>query len=144
LERALAELQQANERLVLAGILADPARLHQILWNLLSNALKFTPRQGRVRVVLTRVGSAAQISVTDSGIGIEPEFLPYVFDRFRQEDSSYARSFGGLGLGLAIVRQLVELHGGTVKAESPGRGLGSTFTVTFPILTPTRDLESYG
>jgi len=116
-------------------ILGDPARVQQIIWNLLSNALKFTPRQGHIGVALSQPGSLVQLSVTDSGIGIEPQFLPYVFDRFRQEDSSYARSFGGLGLGLAIVRQLVELHGGTVRAASGGKGLGSMFTVEFPMLT---------
>src|SRR5216683_1539242 len=87
-------------------ILGDPARLQQILWNLLSNALKFTPQRGRVHVGLVQAGAAAQITVADSGVGIEPALLPYVFDRFRQADSSYARTFGGLGLGLAIVRQL--------------------------------------
>jgi signal transduction histidine kinase len=116
-------------------ILGDPARLQQIIWNLVSNALKFTPREGQIRVALRQTESLVQLSVTDSGIGIEQQFLPYVFDRFRQEDSSYTRSFGGLGLGLAIVRQLVELHGGTVKAASGGKGLGSTFTVEFPVLT---------
>jgi signal transduction histidine kinase/ActR/RegA family two-component response regulator len=114
-------------------ILADPARVQQILWNLLSNAIKFTPKGGRVDVRLNQVGSMAQITVTDSGIGIEPEFLPYVFDRFRQADSSVARKYSGLGLGLAIVRELVELHGGSVKAESAGIERGSTFTLTFPI-----------
>jgi CheY-like chemotaxis protein len=88
-----------------------------------------------------QTGSLAQITVTDSGVGIEPEFLPYVFDRFRQEQSSYSRSFGGLGLGLSIVRQLVELHGGTVWAESDGKGQGSTFSVAFPILSETRESE---
>ncbi len=123
-------------------ILGDPARLQQILWNLLSNALKFTPQRGRVQVGLVQAGAAAQITVADSGVGIEPALLPYVFDRFRQGDSSYARTFGGLGLGLAIVRQLVQLHGGTVKAESAGKELGSTFTVTLPSLTATLDSAS--
>jgi len=123
-------------------ILGDPSRVQQILWNLLSNAVKFTPQQGRVRVGLVQAGAAAQITVTDSGVGIEPAVLPYVFDRFRQGDSSYARTFGGLGLGLAIVRQLVELHGGNVRAESAGKGLGSTFTVTLPSLTLTLDSAS--
>jgi CheY-like chemotaxis protein/nitrogen-specific signal transduction histidine kinase len=123
-------------------ILGDPARLQQILWNLLSNALKFTPQRGRVHVGLVQAGAAAQITVTDSGMGIEPALLPYVFDRFRQGDSSYARTFGGLGLGLAIVRQLVQLHGGTVKAESAGKELGSTFTVTLPSLTAALDSAS--
>ena len=123
-------------------ILGDPTRLQQILWNLLSNAVKFTPQQGRVHVGLVQAGAAAQITVTDSGVGIEPALLPYVFDRFRQGDSSYARTFGGLGLGLAIVRQLVELHGGNVRAESAGKGLGSTFMVTLPSLTLTLDSAS--
>jgi signal transduction histidine kinase/CheY-like chemotaxis protein len=123
-------------------ILGDPLRLQQILWNLLSNAIKFTPQGGRVQVTLRQAGSVVQISVTDSGVGIDPQFLPYVFDRFRQEHSSFARPFGGLGLGLAIVRQLVELHGGTVKAESDGKERGSTFSVSFPILTETGQSES--
>jgi len=123
-------------------ILGDAARVHQILWNLLSNALKFTPQRGRVKVGLVQAGAAAQITVADSGVGIEPALLPYVFDRFRQGDSSYARTFGGLGLGLAIVRQLVQLHGGTVKAESAGKELGSTVTVTLPSLTATLDAAS--
>ena len=123
-------------------ILGDPGRLQQIVWNLMSNAVKFTPPGGHVRVALTQMGSLVQFSVTDSGVGIEPKFLPYVFDRYRQEESSYSRTFGGLGLGLAIVRQLVELHGGAAKAESAGKGLGSTFTVSFPILTPGQKLAS--
>ena len=123
-------------------ILGDPARVQQILWNLLSNAVKFTPQRGRVHVGLMQVGAVAQITVADSGMGIEPALLPYVFDRFRQGDSSYARTFGGLGLGLAIVRQLVQLHGGNVKAESAGKELGSTFTVTLPSLTATLDSTS--
>jgi signal transduction histidine kinase/CheY-like chemotaxis protein len=122
-------------------ILGDPGRLQQILWNLLSNAIKFTQQGGRIHVELMQAGSVAQITVTDSGVGIEPEFLPYVFDRFRQEQSLYTRPFGGLGLGLAIVRQLVELHGGTVRAASDGRERGSTFTVAFPILSETRESE---
>jgi signal transduction histidine kinase/DNA-binding response OmpR family regulator len=123
-------------------ILGDPARVQQILWNLLSNALKFTPKRGRVHVGLVQAGTAAQITVRDSGVGIQPAFLPYVFDRFRQGETSYSRTFGGLGLGLAIVRQLVQLHGGTVKAESAGKELGSTFTVTLPSLTATLDSAS--
>src|SRR6266545_4828178 len=123
-------------------ILGDPARVQQILWNLLSNAVKFTPQRGRVHVGLMQAGAAAQITVADSGVGIEPALLPYVFDRFRQGDSSYARTFGGLGLGLAIVRQLVQLHGGTVKAESAGKELGSTVTVTLPSLTVTLEAAS--
>ncbi|HVF43984.1 MAG TPA: PAS domain S-box protein [Pyrinomonadaceae bacterium] len=111
----------------------DPARLQQIIWNLLSNAIKFTPKGGRVEIRLARVGSSLEINVSDTGAGVKPEFLPYVFDRFRQADSSTTRRHGGLGLGLAIVRHLVELHGGTVRAESAGEGGGSTFTVTLPV-----------
>jgi PAS domain S-box-containing protein len=115
----------------------DPNRLQQVFWNLLSNAVKFTPPHGRIEVRLERAGTQAQIRVRDDGIGIRPDFLDYVFDRFRQADSSTTRSHGGLGLGLAIVRHLVELHGGTVQAESDGEGKGSTFTVRLPI-TPLR------
>jgi len=118
----------------LGAISADSARLQQIVWNLLSNAVKFTPEHGRIDVRLERVNGHARLTVTDTGRGISPEFLPRVFDRFRQADSSTTRQYGGLGLGLAIVRQLVELHGGTVQAESQGHGLGSSFSVTFPIL----------
>ena len=110
----------------------DANRLQQIVWNLLCNAVKFTPEGGRVEVRLERVNSQAQIKVSDTGKGISADFLPYVFDRFRQFDSSLTRSYGGLGLGLAIVRHLVELHGGTVHAESPGEGQGATFTVNLP------------
>jgi len=113
-------------------ILGDAGRLQQIVWNLVSNAVKFTSAGGRVEVNLTRVGNHAQITVADTGIGIEPEFLPYVFDYFRQKDGATTRKFGGLGLGLAIVRHLVELHGGTVAADSQGEGLGATFTVRLP------------
>jgi PAS domain S-box-containing protein len=117
----------------LAGpVMADPARLQQVAWNLLSNAVKFTPRGGEVRVVLERVASNVELSVIDTGQGIRPEFLPYVFDRFRQADSTTTRRHGGLGLGLAIVKQLVEMHGGTARAESPGEGRGATFTVALP------------
>jgi CheY-like chemotaxis protein len=111
----------------------DPTRMRQIVWNLLSNAVKFTPRGGRVGVRLVTDGSYAEISVTDSGEGISPEFLPYVFDRFRQADASSRKRHGGLGLGLAIVRHLVEMHGGTVEAASAGAGRGATFTVRLPI-----------
>ena len=113
-------------------VTADPARLQQILWNLLTNAIKFTPRKGRVEVRLERIESNVVITVTDTGIGIEPEFLPFVFDRFRQADGSTTRRHGGLGLGLSIVRHLVDLHGGQVEAKSEGRGAGSSFKVTFP------------
>jgi PAS domain S-box-containing protein len=112
----------------------DPARLQQIVWNLLSNAVKFTPQGGRVDIWLERHGNIAQITVTDTGQGIKPDFLPYVFDYFRQADSTTTRKFGGLGLGLAIVRHLAELHGGTVQAESLGEGQGAKFTVRLPLL----------
>ncbi|HEY9696264.1 MAG TPA: PAS domain S-box protein [Trichocoleus sp.] len=112
----------------------DANRLQQIVWNLLSNAIKFTPSGGRVEVRLEQTHGYAQIQVSDTGQGISPDFLPYVFEYFRQADSSTTRQFGGLGLGLAIVRHLVELHGGTVEAESPGHGMGATFTVQLPLM----------
>ena len=115
-------------------ISGDSDRLQQIVWNLLSNAIKFTPRGGRVQVRLERVNSSIEIIVSDTGAGIKPELLPYVFDRFRQGDSSSTRRFGGLGLGLAIVRHLTEMHGGTVRAESRGEGQGATFIVRLPVL----------
>ena len=101
-------------------MLGDPNRLQQIVWNLLTNAVKFTPKAGTVEVLVQRVSSHIEVVVTDSGIGILPDFLPYLFERFRQADSSTTRRFGGLGLGLSIVKQLVELHGGGVKASSDG------------------------
>jgi PAS domain S-box-containing protein len=112
----------------------DANRLQQVIWNLLSNAVKFTPSGGQVEVRLNQVGAYAQIQVSDTGQGIGPEFLPYIFEYFRQADSSTTRHFGGLGLGLAIARYLVELHGGTVEAESPGYGMGATFTVQLPLM----------
>lgn len=112
----------------------DSNRLQQVVWNLLSNAIKFTPARGRVDIRLERVGDTAQIIVRDTGKGIHPNFLPHVFDYFRQEDGATTRKFGGLGLGLAIVHHLVELHGGTVQAESPGEGKGATFTVKLPLM----------
>ena len=118
----------------LGAISADSARLQQIIWNLLSNAVKFTPHGGKISVCLEQDGSDARITIKDTGQGIDPEFLPRVFDRFRQADSSTTRSFGGLGLGLAIVRHLVELHGGTVSAYSDGVNKGATFSATFPLL----------
>ena len=117
----------------------DPNRLRQVAWNLLTNAIKFTPKGGKVQVVLQRVDSHVELAVADSGIGIKPEMLPYIFDRYRQADASISRSYGGLGLGLAIVRNLVELHGGVVSAESPGEGRGSTFIVSLPIRSIAQD-----
>ncbi|MBW4687850.1 MAG: response regulator [Komarekiella atlantica HA4396-MV6] len=117
-----------------APISGDAARLQQVVWNLLTNAVKFTPDDGQVIIELRQIDGLAQIRVIDTGIGIQPKFLPHVFDYFRQEDSSTTRRFGGLGLGLAIVRQIVEMHGGTVKAESLGKNQGATFTVQIPIL----------
>ncbi|MEO5929953.1 MAG: ATP-binding protein [Candidatus Kapaibacterium sp.] len=114
-------------------VMGDASRLQQIIWNLLSNAIKFTPRGGMVQVVLKKVNSYIEITVGDTGQGISPEFMPHVFERFRQEDSSTTRSHGGLGLGLAIVKNLVEMHGGTVTVASPGTGLGTTFTVILPL-----------
>jgi CheY-like chemotaxis protein len=113
----------------------DPERLQQVVWNLLSNAVKFSQRGGRVEVRLSPgEDSHAEIRVADNGQGIDPEFLPFVFDPFRQADSSTTRRQGGLGLGLSIVRQMVEMHGGTVRVESAGAGQGSTFTVALPFV----------
>jgi CheY-like chemotaxis protein/anti-sigma regulatory factor (Ser/Thr protein kinase) len=111
----------------------DPERLQQVVWNLLSNAIKFTPKGGRVQVRLERADSNVDIVVSDTGIGISPEFLPHVFERFRQGDGSTARKHTGLGLGLAIASQLVELHGGTIRVESQGKGHGATFSVSLPL-----------
>ena len=125
------------------GIISgDSGRLQQVVWNLLSNAVKFTPKGGYIEVRVELVDSHVRVIVTDTGEGISPEFLPQVFDRFRQADSSSTRRYGGLGLGLAIVRHLVELHGGTVHAESPGKSLGSTFSVSFPLLAERPQLEN--
>ncbi|MCL1467857.1 response regulator [Argonema galeatum] len=119
-----------------AGLVGgDSDRLQQVIWNLLSNAIKFTPNRGRVEVRLERVNSDVEIKVTDTGKGISPDFVPYVFDRFRQADSSMTRRYNGLGIGLAIVRHLVELHGGTVHAHSEGEDLGATFIVRLPIMS---------
>jgi signal transduction histidine kinase/CheY-like chemotaxis protein len=117
-----------------ASVAGDPARLQQVVWNLLSNAIKFTPGGGGVWVRLGRIDSHIEIAVGDTGAGIRAEFLPHVFERFRQADQKTTRHHGGLGLGLAIVRHLVELHGGTVEAESPGEGRGATFVVKLPIV----------
>jgi PAS domain S-box-containing protein len=116
-----------------ALVSGDPNRLQQVFWNLLSNAVKFTPKGGRVQVLLERVDSHVEISITDTGEGISPEFLPYLFARFQQADPSTTRRHGGLGLGLAIVKHLVELHGGSVRAKSGGTGKGATFIVSLPL-----------
>ncbi|AUB34512.1 DNA-binding response regulator, OmpR family, containings REC and winged-helix [Nostoc flagelliforme CCNUN1] len=116
-------------------VLGDSTRLQQVIWNLLSNAIKFTPEAGQVNIRLEQLGSVAQISVSDTGKGIHADFIPYVFDYFRQADGTTTRKFGGLGLGLAIARHLVELHGGTVEAESPGIGQGATFTIRLPLMS---------
>jgi PAS domain S-box-containing protein len=125
------------------AIPGDPVRLQQVVWNLLSNAIKFTPRGGRVQIRSERVNSHLEIVVSDTGQGIPAEFLPHVFDRFRQADQKTSRQHGGMGLGLAIVRHLVEMHGGTVQAHSDGEGKGATFTVMLPI-TPLYQVDSSG
>ena len=116
-----------------SGASCDSVRIQQVVWNLVSNAVKFTPKGGQVDVTLSREQSSLQIQVSDTGQGISADLLPHVFDRFRQADSSTRRQFGGLGLGLSIVKYIVEAHGGTVEATSPGEGKGSTFTVRLPI-----------
>ncbi len=121
-------------------ISGDPDRLQQIIWNLLTNAIKFTPKGGRVQVWSQRIASHVEITISDTGQGINSELLPHVFDRFRQYDSSSTRTHGGLGLGLSIVRQLVELHGGTVTVESPGAGEGTTFKVILPLMSVHHEL----
>lgn len=130
------------ERIISPGedsqITGDPTRLQQIFWNLLTNAVKFTPRGGRVQVVVERVDSHVEVIVADSGQGISPEFLPHVFDRFRQQDAASNRTHGGLGLGLSIVRNLVELHGGTIYARSEGEGKGAEFVVALPLRAVSR------
>ena len=122
----------------------DPDRLQQVVWNLLSNAVKFTPREGRVEVRLERADLHARITVCDTGPGIAPEFLPHVFERFSQADVSLKRASGGLGLGLAIVRHLVEMHGGTVEAKSAGAGQGAAFMVKLPLATAAKQPETAG
>jgi CheY-like chemotaxis protein len=112
----------------------DPGRLQQVVWNLLSNAVKFTPKNGRVQVRVERVNSHIEIVVSDTGAGIGPDFLPYVFDRFRQADGTLTRKAGGLGLGLSIVRHIIEMHGGSVEAASDGEGQGATFRVRLPLM----------
>jgi PAS domain S-box-containing protein len=126
-----------------APVTGDPNRLQQVFWNLLSNAIKFTPKGGRVQVMLERVDSHLEVSIIDTGEGISPEFLPYIFDRFQQADASTTRRHGGLGLGLAIVKQLVELHGGSVRVKSSGTGKGATFIVSLP-MTVLHPLQERG
>jgi CheY-like chemotaxis protein len=116
-----------------SGALCDSGRIQQVVWNLVSNAVKFTPKGGQVHVTLSREESSFHIQVSDTGQGISPDLLPHVFDRFRQAESSMRRRFAGLGLGLSIVKYIVEAHGGTVEATSPGEGKGSTFSVRLPI-----------
>ncbi len=125
------------------SVFGDAGRIQQVIWNLLSNAVKFTPRDGYVEVALALIDSYIQISVTDSGKGIAAEFLPHVFERFRQADSSTSRAHGGLGLGLAIVKQLTELHGGSVSVDSKGLGCGTTFSVCLP-MSPARTGPTIG
>jgi PAS domain S-box-containing protein len=143
--RPAADAKEIRIRSVLdslaSAVNGDPARIQQVVWNLLSNAVKFTPRGGQVQVLLERVNSHVEISVSDTGIGIKPDFLPYVFDRFRQADASTTRKHGGLGLGLSIVRQLVEMHGGTVRAKSAGEGKGATFSIALPVALARPDAQ---
>jgi CheY-like chemotaxis protein len=129
-------------------VFGSPDRLQQVIWNLVSNAIKFTPQGGQIQIRLEQVDSHVELKVIDSGIGINKQFLPYIFERFRQADASMTREHGGLGLGLAIVKSLVELHGGTVAAESGGEGKGATFIVRLPLAVvpgaaavPASDLE---
>jgi len=124
-----------------SDVAGDPDRLQQVVWNLLSNAIKFTPAEGKIEILVERTNGHVKIRVSDTGKGISPDFLAHVFDRFRQADSSTTRSHGGLGIGLAIVRHIVEMHGGTVSAASPGPGLGATFVVSLPALE-TQGLET--
>jgi signal transduction histidine kinase len=112
----------------------DPIRLQQVFWNLISNAVKFTPRSGHIGIEIRGNGETCEVAISDTGQGIAPEFMPYVFDSFRQEDGGTTRRFGGLGLGLSIVSKLVRLHGGTVRVSSAGRDLGSRFTVVLPLV----------
>src|SRR6202023_1531353 len=126
-----------------APVTGDPHRLQQVFWNLLSNAIKFTPKGGRIQVLLERVDSHVEVSIIDTGEGISPEFLPYIFNRFQQADPSTTRRHSGLGLGLAIVKELVELHGGSVRVKSGGTGKGATFIVSLPltVLHPLQERE---
>jgi signal transduction histidine kinase len=134
------EIEMENAEEVLLG---DHARLQQVIWNLLSNAVKFTPNHGVIRIEVKRPSSeTVELSVRDSGQGISAKLLPFVFDRFRQGDSSITRTFGGLGLGLAIVKSIVEMHGGTVAAESEGEGHGALFTIRLPRAEASRGVAA--
>ncbi|MGC2237200.1 MAG: CHASE3 domain-containing protein [Pyrinomonadaceae bacterium] len=136
---------EVKEEMSVSHLSGDPNRLQQVIWNLLSNAIKFTPNGGTVTVEAERVNGCIEIRVKDTGIGIKEEFLPHVFDRFRQADASSIRKFGGLGLGLAIVRHLTEMHGGTVRVVSEGENLGSTFIISLPVTSSQpQDLENQG
>jgi signal transduction histidine kinase len=119
-------------------VLGDSARIQQVLGNLLSNAIKFTPAGGEIRVALRQEDGHVEMSLSDSGEGISPETLPYIFERFRQSETLASRQHGGLGLGLAVSKQLVELHGGSIAARSPGKGKGATFTVSLPLASESR------
>jgi signal transduction histidine kinase/ActR/RegA family two-component response regulator len=130
------KIQLSSDDSATEPVSGDATRLQQVIWNLLANAIKFTPERGRVAVSVTRVGTEIEIAISDMGQGISQEFLPYVFDRFRQAQGGTTRRHSGVGLGLAIAREIVEQHGGTVRAESPGLGKGSTFTIRLPILAP--------
>jgi PAS domain S-box-containing protein len=144
--RSAAEAKEIRIDIVLAYgtgmVLGDPVRLQQIIWNLLANAIKFSPKKGRVQIQLQRINSSFEITVSDTGPGIDQEFLPYVFDRFRQADSSTSRKYGGLGLGLAIVRHLVDLHGGTAEAANRAEGHGAVFTITLPVMAVRKQTGS--
>ena len=135
--RALADSRRISVEVDLSSevghVVVDPDRIQQVVWNLLANAVKFTPEGGHIAVGLRRVGGSVEIEITDTGAGIRAEFLPHIFDRFRQADSGSTRRYAGLGLGLAIAKQLTEIHGGSIRAESDGEGLGATFTVYLPL-----------
>lgn len=121
-----------------SNIMGDSARLEQVVWNLLSNALKFTPKDGHIKIITQKINSSVEVIVSDDGEGIEHSFLPYIFDRYRQADGSSSRTHGGLGIGLSIVKNLVELHGGTIRVASDGKGKGATFTIKLPIAPVTK------
>ena len=144
-EKKLVSIEVRSDDPVMdATVVCDPARIQQVLWNLLSNAIKFTPSRGQVSVRADRDADRLLLRVTDTGCGISAAFLPFVFERFRQQDGASTRQHGGLGLGLAIVRHLIELHGGSVEAHSDGEGMGAAFTVTLPLNAETFGRETAG